>query len=900
MFSNTPRGAPRGKRRSGFRTILIATSCAVLLVGLLGASFLLGVLAFPGFKVAFNPVVITTAISWQDKAAVVAAVSRAMRQAPGHYLESLWASTEIPNIRIDIKHKHIEKIRAKRDAALAKGYLENSSADFVPAQLRYKDRTVAIKLRLKGDETDHLQSNRWSMRIHVRKSDSVFGLRRFSIQAPKTRRYHREALILDHLRREGILAPRYFFAKVVVNGNDFGLMAIEENFSKELLEHSNRREGVIVKFNDRNLWPFYKRYGTRGPYNDFAGAEIDAFQSGKVRRSKLLNEQYGVAVGLLRGFLENRLTVSEVFDVELLARFYVILKIWSGEHAAVMQNVRYYLNPLTMHLEPIGYDAQPLLYFSPPRPSPPPFALMYKKIFSDRDFQKAYFAAARRIGRETAGPELSAWLRERERGYLRILYRENPLLPGDLISAVSDQARVVAAFSENMLGQSETDEETLAIVDADFPQIVNGFIVRRGKGYALQLQNILPIGVSVLDVVAERDSRLRPGELFQGAAPAFPIALAARRSGDVGRVVTLPLAAHNGNPPAKLTIVARVDGRAATYKVRARPYATALERNPIPTGTKSGVMASFGFLKWDPKRESFVADPGIWRVTRNLVLPPGAGLVLSAGTTLEFEPEAMIIARGPLQFSGTRAAPVILKAASGDSGWGGIQVLGSERPSTLEHVVIDGVSGFRIEGWSPTGGVTFRRAPVTIRHTVIAHARTEDALNIVRSAFTLVGVTVRNARSDGIDVDFSDGSVTGGRFIDIGGDGLDFSGSRVRVADTKFENVRDKAISVGEGSRLNATGVAVTDAGTGIASKDSSVAEIDGARLSRIGQAALMSYRKKNEFGPARLNASGVVITDSRVEAVAQTGSRLLLNGREITPREVDIDALYSTGNMRK
>ena len=38
------------------------------------------------------------------------------------------------------------------------------------------------------------------------------------------------------------------------NGDKLGIYAIEEHFSKELLESQGRREGVIVRFNETALW----------------------------------------------------------------------------------------------------------------------------------------------------------------------------------------------------------------------------------------------------------------------------------------------------------------------------------------------------------------------------------------------------------------------------------------------------------------------------------------------------------------------------------------------------------------------------------------------------------------------------------------------------------------------
>ena len=105
-------------------------------------------------------------------------------------------------------------------AGIELGLLTASDEDFVPATIRVGDRSVRTRVRLKGDALDHLFGDKWSLRVHVRKSDQIFGMRRFSLQAPEVRQNHGEPIFLAHLRRHGIVTPRYFFVEVSINGKD--------------------------------------------------------------------------------------------------------------------------------------------------------------------------------------------------------------------------------------------------------------------------------------------------------------------------------------------------------------------------------------------------------------------------------------------------------------------------------------------------------------------------------------------------------------------------------------------------------------------------------------------------------------------------------------------------------
>jgi hypothetical protein len=128
-------------------------------------------------------------------------------------LENLLAGqfADVPRISLDVKFKDFEKLRAKRDIALSEGFLFQADGDLVPAKVRHGGKTTRVRIRLKGDFTDHLETDKWSLRVEVRGDDEIFGMRRFSLQSPDTKYYHHEAMYLDHVRREGLLGVRYFF-----------------------------------------------------------------------------------------------------------------------------------------------------------------------------------------------------------------------------------------------------------------------------------------------------------------------------------------------------------------------------------------------------------------------------------------------------------------------------------------------------------------------------------------------------------------------------------------------------------------------------------------------------------------------------------------------------------------
>ncbi len=197
--------------------------------------------------------------------------------APSNWLNG--DSLNLPTLQIDIKHKNIEKIRNKRNEAIKTGIQTSTNRDFVTALITHNGKSFNAKLRLKGDWVDHLKGNKWSFRVVIKDSESLFGIRRFSIQHPKTRGYNSPILFAQTLRTIGsnILIPRNMLVKVIINGNHIGIMHLEEHFSKELLESQNRIESVILKFDESNIWDLNANL-FNPIYNSYKNAGIDVFQ----------------------------------------------------------------------------------------------------------------------------------------------------------------------------------------------------------------------------------------------------------------------------------------------------------------------------------------------------------------------------------------------------------------------------------------------------------------------------------------------------------------------------------------------------------------------------------------------------------------------------------------------
>ncbi|MFN2112224.1 MAG: hypothetical protein ACK2TT_03820, partial [Anaerolineales bacterium] len=144
-------------------------AAAVVLAGV----FLLGYISHPSWN-------LTQALESVKKTLIKSdqAVAEDIRQEVG-----LYTSNGLATIFLDIPFDSLISLETKRSEALASGILLTSDEDFVPASMHLNEGDpFDIKIRLKGDWTDHLVGDKWSYRIHIEDPDqAILGMRRFSI-----------------------------------------------------------------------------------------------------------------------------------------------------------------------------------------------------------------------------------------------------------------------------------------------------------------------------------------------------------------------------------------------------------------------------------------------------------------------------------------------------------------------------------------------------------------------------------------------------------------------------------------------------------------------------------------------------------------------------------------------
>ena len=258
-------------------------------------------------------------------------------------------------ISIHIEDDDYQELERQRNRAMQSAYITQEFKTKAPARVAYKGKVFPANIRLKGDAKDHINTSKWSLRIEM-ENGYIEGMDTFSLQHPKTRNWLVEAIWHEALRREGVVALRFFYVPVVINNEYKGIYAFEEHFDDELLVFHDRTPAPIIRFDESVLWK-QRAEGSNALTSKelYKTSTIDSFDTKRIEEDPLLSEQFAFAKQALDG-VRDRTHGTEVIDAELFAKYFAISDLFGARHSRYWHNLRFYWNPNTSLLEPIAFD----------------------------------------------------------------------------------------------------------------------------------------------------------------------------------------------------------------------------------------------------------------------------------------------------------------------------------------------------------------------------------------------------------------------------------------------------------------------------------------------------------------------------------------------------------------
>ena len=792
-----------------------------------------------------------------------------------NYFKGMDANPE--QISIQIKEKDLKILEINRDKALERGVIINDlDGEYVSATLDYNGKKMKIKMRLKGHMTDHIETeNKWSFRIKVKDNDTFMGMKRFSIQQPGTRGYIYEWIYHELMKREDIIALRYKFINVSINGKDWGIYAVEENFDNELIENNNRKKGPILRLNPDFYWinryNGMKREYITAEFASYYSANFEAYREDKVLDDSVQKQYYLKAIALADGFRSKKLSVPQVFDVERLAKFHAIIDLVGGLHSIDWSDIKYYYNPVTAKLEPVAYES--FSDFSVTEISGnykyvsvdnnEYYEDWHTALFSDPDFFRAYVKNLERITQKQYLDDFFAADNTELDNNLKILYKEFPYKKFEKKSYYRNQEMIKKILNE-----------APAAFHAYYTSVTDNTI-------HLQIGSIesLPVELKSISVV---NSVALPTKMF-----ILPSKQANEYVNYSDYTFVLP------------STIKWTDLLISTLKVNYSILGSSIQKEssvfPFPhtanefiaedLKNKQTTVKMFPFLIVDEENEKIYVKPGKQIITSDLIIPKGYLLIANAGVSIDLKNGSKIISYSPMIFNGSEDKQI--EIGSSDSTSQGIALISASN-SVFNYVTFKQFAKIHDTQWKRRGAITFYESSVAFNHCGFMSIKSEDAINLIRSDFEFKNCLFKNMHHDAIGIDFSNGTIGVCAFEKCNENALDITMGKVAVDDISVFGSNNKAISVKGGGQLTGKNVQIENSNVSLTAEDLSSINLQDVVIkdSKIG---LVAYKNKSGQGHPSIKINKLTLTNVKTNYLKEEKSSIIIDGKEIKEESNDV-----------
>lgn len=789
-------------------------------------------------------------------------------------------------LEININSSAYNTLTDFRKKALEQGVITNDLKEYVEANLTLGGNKIPIELRLKGDWTDHLETNKWSFRIKIGGDNAFRGMKTFSIQNPHTRSFMMEWFAHKMYEKEDVLTTRYIFIPVKINGKKMGVYALEEHFDKQLLEYRKRREGPIVKFDESGVWQLH--YVEKNEHKHyrvpaFESSEVNPFKKNRTYKSESLTKQFNTAKGQMERYRNHDIDVDDYFDVESLATFIALSDVINGKHGSIWHNQRNYFNPVTNKLEPIAYDcfmAPELLQTTVDiegldRSRKQNFTLI-EAALSNRQVEEKYFEYLKKFSSDTYLDALFSEMKQEIEAAEKILNFEYPNIKLDkefFRNNVKQVREQLSEYTEHRKNPNKESKEKKPfavlpenVIFTDIALKVNLEEKREDGSVTILLRNFHSADLEIIGYSTKANKKI--------IVPMPKTTLKAFDSKAKPQFINLK------EKPRRIYYRAKNCG---TKEFKAKIEKWGVAKTPRFLGKMAHIR-----IPVKGSKEIVLRGKNVFK--GDMYIPIGYTLVIEAGTKIELVNRASIVSCSPIDIRGTKENPVGISSPDGTAN--GFVVI-SDEASKMNFATFDNLNTMNKNDWTLTGAVTFYGGSVSIDNCEFLNNNCEDGLNLIRCKFTVRNSTISNAYSDGFDGDFCSGKVSNSTFSNTGNDCLDFSGSEIEIDNCSITNAGDKGISGGEASKLIVSNCTIDGSHIAVAAKDLSVVSVENISITN-SEYGFACYRKKPEYGPARIEVTSIKKMGAKNLKLLEKGSKLIyLKKSYVGEKKFDIDSMY-------
>ena len=752
---------------------------------------------------------------------------------------------KIENINIDIDQKNLLKLEFQRknrsEVNGSNEKMKKKLSKYAKANLKYKNKKIAIKLRVKGDRKIHYDEvASTSYKIDLKNGKRLWGLEEFSLQKPIVRNYVYEYIFQKLNHELGNLSLNYKLVDLTINGINHGVYSIEEGFTKELLERHGKRNGPI--------------YGIK---DDLSGAYpnviYDSYSEMKwvVNDEGLLRSGYGI----LNNIKENGRGFKNHIDWDAWGKFFATTDLVEAYHGALAKSVRIYYNPVSGKIEPISFDGH--------------HGTADFKNFIILDFLSSKVNCS--------------WICGEKEWFLKFLLDEKNLPRKEFLDSYIKHLKYITSddflekFSNkysgkikhlNKLYYSDFSKYDNIFWKGIFPYIYDeDYLKNRAKKINKKLNST---NISNF-LFSKKENKLQ----IKFARESIPIKI---KSGcgdyinDKNKEIELWVNETKNlvwQKECNSLIVETIDQRKRKIFLFDNPIISnslplSFEKLPLIQDKVEGDIVDNNFF---PKNKDII-------ISENLVLPKKITLVIREDQKIILSNSSSLVLLGNVDIQGTNKKYSVIEGVSPYYG----SIISVNNIFKAKNLKIKNLIAPQILGYTFYAGINILNADVDLDNVTFLNSLSEDTLNLINSNSFVKNLTFLNSKSDALDVDSGSSKIENLTCNNIGNDCLDFSNANILANNIFTNNIYDKSISIGENSNVKVNNLNINNSEIGIAVKDNSNADITTVNI-KNSTLPIAVFVKKEEYGPAKLLINNFNISMSNEVYLVDNVSKLTIDG---------------------
>ncbi len=719
----------------------------------------------------------------------------------------------LDNVQIIINQENLYNLELQRQQRLGKiPKNETDLYNFSNAKIKFKEKNYNIKLRVKGDRLIHwYDKNSTSYKIDLRGPKRIWGLEEFSIQKPITRNYVYEYIFHKLLESNNLISLKYFFVNLSLNDNDQGVYAVEEGFSKELIERNKRRNGPI--------------FGVDEVISDtekgvvYPNIQYDLYsESFWVSNYPTLISN---ALSKLNNFKIKNTTINEIFDLKKWATYFAIVDLTNALHASLSKSVKLYYNPVTGKFEPIGFDAQ----IEARNNNSKNFLLIDFLDIKNKNclgncYDRKWFLS---FFKDNNG--------ELNTDFINLYFNElNRLSSEEFLIDFNEKYNKKIRFYNSQIYSDNSKKDQGLYKGLGFYIFDDEYLVKRQEYIRQRLKNLN-------DIQKLQFSLKKDEVVFDNINKFFlkKIIIKCKNGTDKELYITKNNSLdHDKN---------------CNYFIGKKELN--ITENLFLSSEANNGLGKFSNLLEHSAIENlndvFYINKDL-EIKNNYYFPVNKKLIVKKGVKINFLGDYIILSEGNISFKGTKEEPIIINGINGNG-----SIVLSNNNYYFDNVIIKNLSFPKDQSKILYGGINIIKSNLTIENTQIENSNSEDAINIISSNSFIKNLNIKKIKADAIDIDFGKLKFENINCENIFNDCLDASGAQVNGSFLTGNNINDKGLSFGENSNGEIINISFQNSRLGIAVKDGSKLKLSKYKLLN-NDYDIAVFNKKNEYDSSSLS----------------------------------------------